>query len=90
MASARDTLIQHNGFGGQAIYEEPGPVCSKRRSRVHEPRARSLAPRVHAEVLTYRSGLPPGKPERIVRIDDWVGVFPPLCLFFLLSQLAGV
>lgn len=43
MASTRDTLIQHNGFSGQAIYEEPG------------------------------------KPERIVRIADWVGTFTFAC-----------
>jgi SAM-dependent methyltransferase len=39
----RDTLIQHNGFSGQAIHAEDG------------------------------------KPERIIRINDWVGTFAFTC-----------
>jgi hypothetical protein len=48
MVSTRDTLIQHNGFSGQAIFEEPGPVA-KRAVLGPELLVQSPAPRVHAE-----------------------------------------
>jgi len=70
MASARDTLIQHNGFGGQAIYEEPGPLCKQMSSRT--PGSVACASRA-CRLTGVAAFASPGKPERIVRIDDWVG-----------------
>ena len=58
MVSTRDTLIQHNGFSGQAIFEEPGPVA-KRAVLGPELLVQSPAPRVHAEDcdVAYRAVL---------------------------------
>jgi len=112
----RDTLIQHNGFSGQAIHEENGargtrpsivPELLRRLSmNVSEMgnrksvgkggliiqsvwRKRLIGACCHGCLcivywnsrrmwaLTRESN--PGKPERIIRIDDWVGIFAFTC-----------